>query len=64
MLLDELKLTTFNGNYEYYAKERKKQLEIRKSQYENQQKEIKKTGTDHRKIPWTWSCKIYKTGQE
>lgn len=42
VLLDELKLTTFNGNYEYYAKERKKQLEIRKSQYENQQKEIKR----------------------
>lgn len=42
VLLDELKLTTYNGNYEYYAKERKKQLEVRKNQYENQQKEIKR----------------------
>ncbi|MBP2024573.1 ABC-F family ATP-binding cassette domain-containing protein [Peptoniphilus stercorisuis] len=41
-LLEYHKLTIFKGNYSSYAKERKKQIELLKKQYEDQQKEIKR----------------------
>lgn len=41
-LLEYNKLTVFKGNYSSYAKERKRQLELLKKQYEDQQKEIKR----------------------
>ncbi|MDO5041691.1 MAG: ABC-F family ATP-binding cassette domain-containing protein, partial [Peptoniphilus sp.] len=41
-LLENKKLTHFNGNYTFYLKERKKQLEVLKKQYLDQEKEIKR----------------------
>ena len=41
-LLENKKLTHFNGNYSVYLKERRKQIEILKKQYLNQEKEIKR----------------------
>lgn len=42
VLLENHTLTTFFGNYDFYVKERRKQLEQLAKQYENQQKEIKR----------------------
>lgn len=39
-LLENQKLTSYNGNYSNFQKLREKELEIRKKQYENQQAEI------------------------
>lgn len=41
-LLENKKLTHFNGNYSVYLKERRKQIEILKKQYLNQEREIKR----------------------
>lgn len=42
VLLERGVTTTFQGNYDAYRKERKKQLELLRKQYEDQQKEIKR----------------------
>jgi ATP-binding cassette subfamily F protein 3 len=41
-LLENKKLTHFNGNYSVYLKERRKQIEVLKKQYLDQEKEIKR----------------------
>ncbi len=42
VLLEHGITTTYKGNYDYYVKKRKLDLEILKKQYEDQQKEIKR----------------------
>ncbi len=42
VLLEHWITTTYKGNYDYYVKKRKLDLEILKKQYEDQQKEIKR----------------------
>lgn len=42
VLLEHKKTTLFHGNYDEYRKQRKKQLDLLKKQYEDQQREIKR----------------------